>query len=133
MMPNKVIRSTTTQSKVNHRYKQSICIPIRYFYRQLYYYLITFPMKEPHVLELLWQNRSWCEHILQDIFLHLDSSTIRSLKCASKDMQDFIQRTLWNNSRAVNNLKSKLKVRQANKLHNSNSCCMKKSIKAVSM
>jgi len=66
-------------------------------------------MKEPHVLEVLWQNPLSYEHIMQQIFLYLDSSTIRSLKCSNSEMRNYVQRLLWQNSKAQKCLTNKLK------------------------
>ena len=72
---------------------------------------ILVKMKEPHVLELLWQNPLSYEHILQQIFLYLDSSTIRNLKCSNSEMRNYVQRLLWQNSKAQRCLTNKLKNR----------------------
>ena len=66
-------------------------------------------MKEPHVLELLWQNHLSYEHIFQHILLCLDSISIRNLKCSSKELSDFVNRILWKNLRSKQSLHNKLK------------------------
>ena len=68
-------------------------------------------MKEPSVLELLWQNCLCYEHILQTIFLYLDSSAIRNLKLASMEMRNFCERILWQNKRSNRCLQYRLKNR----------------------
>ena len=68
-------------------------------------------MKEPTVLQLLWQNSLCYEHILQQIFLYLDSSSIRNLKLSNMELRNFVQRVLWQNKRSHRCLHYRLKNR----------------------
>ena len=73
-------------------------------------------MKEPTALQLLWENNLCYEHILQQIFLYLDSSSVRNLKLSSMEMRNFVQRVLWQNKRSNRCLHYRLKNRWAKAL-----------------
>ena len=66
-------------------------------------------MKEPNVLELLFECREVYAHILQQIFLSLDSQTLCNLRLVSSEMRDFVQRIIWNNLKARKILRNRLK------------------------
>ena len=68
-------------------------------------------MREPFVLERLFASYEAYSHILQQIFLHLDSYTLKSLLLASKDMNLLVKRVIWKNSRAKRILRKRLSER----------------------
>ena len=68
-------------------------------------------MREPKVLELLFANYECYSHILQQIFLYLDSYTLKNLLMASKEMNFFVKRAIWRNSRAKAIMKNRLSKR----------------------
>ena len=68
-------------------------------------------MREPLVLELLFGSYEAYSHILQQIFLYLDSYTLKSLLLASKEMNFLVKRVIWKNSRAKRILRKRLSER----------------------
>lgn len=60
------------------------------------------------VLERLFANRVSFGHILQEIFLNLDSRTLKNLRLCNQDLRQFTDRILWRNSRGKNRLFHKL-------------------------
>lgn len=63
----------------------------------------------PTVCELLFNRRTSYTHILIEIFLFLDSRSLKCLKCASKAMKGFVDDHLWRNKRSKKALKRRLK------------------------
>ena len=68
-------------------------------------------MREQTALEWLLEHSTIYGHILQQIFLHLDSQALKNLRLASKKLNSLILRNIWKNSRALAVCRERLKNR----------------------
>lgn len=68
-------------------------------------------MREQTALEWLLEHSTIYGHILQQIFLHLDSQSLKNLRLASKKLNSLVLRNIWKNSRALAVCRERLKDR----------------------
>ena len=68
-------------------------------------------MREQTALERLLDQNSSYGHILQQIFLQLDSESLKNLRLSSKKLNSLVLRHVWKNSRAYSICKRRLRSR----------------------
>ena len=68
-------------------------------------------MREQTALEWLLEHSTIYGHILQQIFLHLDSQSLKNLRLASKKLNSLVLRNIWKNSRALTICRERLRNR----------------------
>ena len=68
-------------------------------------------MREQTALEWLLEHSTIYGHILQQIFLHLDSQSLKNLRLASKKLNSLVLRNIWKNSRALTVCRERLRNR----------------------
>ncbi len=65
-------------------------------------------MREVTALELLLLHADSLSHVLQQVLLYLDPTSLRSLKAASSDTRDIVDALVWNNSTGAREMHRKL-------------------------
>ena len=68
----------------------------------------TQKMREQTALEKLLEHSTIYGHILQQIFLHLDTQSLRNIRLASRKLNSLVIRYIWKNSRALSLCKQRL-------------------------
>lgn len=65
-------------------------------------------MREKTALESLLEHENIYGHILQQIFLQLDSQSLKETRLASKKLNSLVLRHVWKNSRALSLCKQRM-------------------------
>ena len=68
-------------------------------------------MRDQTTLERLLEHHTTYGHIIQQIFLQLDSQSLKSIRLASKKLNYLVLRHVWKNSRALSICKQRLRSR----------------------